>query len=70
MVGIATDYFKELFTSKPRRDCDHVLSVIQPFENLNEELTVEFQAKEIVEVVKSTTPLKTSDMRKAYDRVE
>ncbi|KAH1056565.1 hypothetical protein J1N35_034630 [Gossypium stocksii] len=63
MVRIAIDYFKDLFRSTSMRDGKHLLSGIQPciFENLNEELTIEFKAKEIMEAVKSVAPLKALD---------
>lgn len=64
MVVVAQEYFKELFTTSSVSDCEHVLSDIQPciLENMNEDLTAEFQVEEIMEAVKSIMPLKASSM--------
>ncbi|KAA3460385.1 reverse transcriptase [Gossypium australe] len=59
---IATGYFKDLFSSKEVRNSDNLIPAISPCitEELNKNLMKEFQAEEVVEVIKSIAPLKAS----------
>lgn len=67
MVGLATNYFKELFSSKSIQNCERFLAEIHPCisESPNEELIAEFKEDMVVGALKSMTPLKVS-MKDGY----
>ncbi|KAA3460675.1 reverse transcriptase [Gossypium australe] len=60
MEEMATNYFKELFSSKGISDCSRLMDYFQPniMEGHNRELMAEFTSDEVVLAIKSIGPLK------------
>ncbi|KAA3479818.1 reverse transcriptase [Gossypium australe] len=59
---MATNYFKDLFSSKEVSNCDRLLASFSPCitEKLNRDLMAKFKVEEVVVAIKSIAPLKAS----------
>lgn len=62
-IAVASEYFKELFTTCSVIDSGHMLLGVTPIlESMNDELSVTFTEDEVWETIKGMAPLKASSV--------